>query len=80
MFPPLKVKEERARLRGSAYGVTEDGQVPVDGIYDVSTILVHLGTVTHDRRRETVAFKVSGVGPDQLVEPYSVKTLEVSAP
>lgn len=68
-----KVKEERAHLRGTAWGVGDEDPSPVDGIYDVSTISI-------DSRRETVAFKVAGVGPSQIENPYSVTTLEAARP
>lgn len=76
---PTKVGHERAHLRGKAFGTVrfdEDEPAPVDGIYDVSTICVFVGRTA---RHETVAFKVSGVGPEQISEPYRIKTLTVTA-
>lgn len=81
MFP-IQEKKEHAHLLGKAGGVIgsdDDGsEQPVDGVYLISTILVPVGAV--GSRRETVGFKVSGVGPDQISEPYRVKTLTVTAP
>lgn len=58
------------RLRGTAVGVGRDTAEPVDGVYELSTIEWRGG---HD----TVGFKMSGVGPDQITEPRHVKTLTV---
>ena len=67
---------EQAHLFGTACGVTEgDEPRPVDGVYEVSTISI--GFSDHSSRRETVGFKVSGVGPQQITEPYQLRTLTV---
>lgn len=69
--------KERVHLRGTAYSWLDEVYRPVDGIYEVSTISIFRGR-THTR--ETVAFKVSGVGPAQIEEPYRLKTLTTSQP
>ena len=73
MFPvqrELKLK----KLYGKAIGVEkmgDDDPQPqiVCGLYEVSTIEAC-------GRMETVAFKISGFGPDQIADPQHVKTLE----
>jgi hypothetical protein len=69
---------EQAHLTGTACGVGQgDKPWPVDGVYEISTI--RIGFDDHSSRNETVGFKVSGVGPYQITEPYKVRTLAVRA-
>ena len=74
VFIPLRVGLVRKRLVGKAMGVSQfDGDAqPVDGVYDLSTI------VNQFDHRETVGFKVSGIGPSQISEPQLIKTLTVT--
>lgn len=66
---------KRRYLRGCAYGASDfDFEMPpheVRGVYEVST-------VETGARRETVAFKIAGIGPDQINELQHVKTLQIS--
>ena len=59
-----------------AYGTDDfDFEVPpheVCGVYEIST-------AETGARRETVAFKVAGQGPDQISEPQHIATLRISA-
>lgn len=74
MIPRQEILE-RARLSGEAVGVIpEDFTQPVDGFYELSTISTEVGGRP---RRETVAFKLDGVGPQQISEPRLVKTLTI---
>jgi hypothetical protein len=61
-----------AFLQGRAVGVGREIVDEVEGFYDISTIIGWMG------RAETVAFKTSGIGPEQISEPASVKTLRMS--
>lgn len=74
---PIQVGLETARLRGEVLDVLIDETRPVDGVYEISTIRVELASGRS--RRETVAFKVSGVGPQQITEPYYATTLTITA-
>lgn len=72
MFP-IQRELKTKKLYGKAIGVGnyDDDPQPqiVCGLYEVSTIEVC-------GRMETVAFKISGFGPDQIADPQHVKTLE----
>lgn len=70
-LPDIPKVEPGHRLQGVVVGVSRDAPEPVDGVYDLSTI-------TTGRGAETVAFKLSGVGPEQIMEPRRIKTLTVT--
>lgn len=79
MFP-IPISQECVRIRGWAHGTNaSDWEGPpsqVNGIYTISSIDApnHAGGF----RRETVGFKVSGIGPDQIAEPKMLKSLTIS--
>lgn len=69
LLPP---EIRKAHLKGRAFDASapwEDEESKVDGEYELSTI--------QWPRHETIGFKISGVGPDQIMFPELVKELEV---
>lgn len=75
MFP-IPINQRCVVLKGTAHGVGDDWEGPasrVDGLYELSTIQAPLFSGGY--RVETVGFKVSGDGPEQIAEPQQLRTL-----